>query len=162
MFMYLPEPLKGNGPRICIMRSSLYPPEKYTMEEVMAVSHAMQEIALLEDDYANIHGIIFIGDFGKATMAHMFQWTPSLMKKATVFSEEAIPLRPKASHFINTPSGFEPIFNMVKPMLSAKQQSRVSFLFYGPLLARSLRSIVDIANRPRVCILVYLHLFLLA
>lgn len=136
MFMYLPEPLNGNGPRICIMRSSLYPPEKYTMEEVMAVSHAMQEIALLEDDYANIHGIIFIGDFGKATMAHMFQWTPSLMKKATVFSEEAIPLRPKASHFINTPSGFEPIFNMVKPMLSAKQQSRVSFTVLWPIIGK--------------------------
>lgn len=126
MWMYLPTPLNDNGPRICLMRSGVYPADKYTAEEVMTVSNAMQEIVILEDDYANVNGVVFIGDFEKATMAHMFQMTPSLMKKVTVFSEQAVPLRPKASHFINTPSGFEPVFNMMKPMLSAKQQSRVS------------------------------------
>lgn len=125
MWLYLPTPLHDNGPRICVMRSSLYPADKYTMEEIMAVANAMQEVCLLDDDYANVNGIVYILDFEQSTMAHMFQWTPSLMKKMTVFSEEAVPLRPKATHFIKTPPGFEPIFNMVKPMLSAKQQNRV-------------------------------------
>ncbi|XP_037813925.1 alpha-tocopherol transfer protein-like [Lucilia sericata] len=125
MWSYLPTPLNGNGPRIGIMRMGLYPADKYNIEEVMTVASAMQEIVLLEDDYAVINGVVFIGDFEKATMAHMFQMTPSVAKKMTVFSEEAIPLRPKASHFINTPTGFEPVFNMIKPMMSEKQQKRL-------------------------------------
>ncbi|XP_075169420.1 alpha-tocopherol transfer protein-like [Haematobia irritans] len=125
MWMYLPTPFNETGPRICFMRSSLYPADKYTMDEVLAVFHVMQELCLLDDDYAIVNGIVFIGDFAKATMAHMFQWTPSLMKKTTAFSEQAIPIRLKAIHLINTPTGFEPIFNMVKPMLSTKNQSRM-------------------------------------
>lgn len=126
MWMYLPTPLNETGPRICIMRSGLYPADKYNVEEVMGVANVMQELLMLEDDYANVNGVIFICDFEKASMAHMFQMTPSVMKKMTVYSEEAVPLRPKASHFIHTPTGFEAVFNMVKPMLSVKQQNRVS------------------------------------
>uniref|UniRef100_A0A1I8Q7S8 CRAL-TRIO domain-containing protein n=1 Tax=Stomoxys calcitrans TaxID=35570 RepID=A0A1I8Q7S8_STOCA len=125
MWLYLPTPLNENGPRICIMRSGRYSTEKYSGEDVMQLFHALQEIMILEDDYANINGVVFIGDFEKATLAHFFQMTPSLSKKMTVFSEEAMPLRPKGSHFINTPTGFEAVFNMIKPMMSAKQQSRL-------------------------------------
>lgn len=125
MWLYLPTPLNGNGPRIGIMRSGLYSTDKYNAEDIMRVASVLQEILLIEDDYANINGVVFIGDMEKATMAHFFQMTPSIMKKMTVFSEEAIPLRPKASHFVNTPAGFEPVFNMVKPMMSEKQQKRV-------------------------------------
>ncbi|TMW50308.1 hypothetical protein DOY81_004585 [Sarcophaga bullata] len=125
MWSYLPTPLYENGPRIGIMRMGLYSAEKYSIEDVMSVAAVLQEILLLEDDYANVHGVVFIGDFEKATMGHMFQMTPSVAKKMTVFSEEAVPLRPKASHFINTPAGFEPVFNMIKPMMSEKQQKRL-------------------------------------
>lgn len=112
------------------MRSGLYPTEKFSCEELMQVAHVLQEIQLLEDDYANINGVVFIGDMEHATMAHFFQMTPSIMKKVTVYSEEAIPLRPKATHFINTPTGFEPVFNMVKPMMSVKQQNRVGWKWH--------------------------------
>ncbi|XP_013105399.1 alpha-tocopherol transfer protein-like isoform X2 [Stomoxys calcitrans] len=125
IWLYLPTPLNENGPRICIMRNGLHSSDKYSGEEVLQMFHAQQEIMILEDDYATINGIVFIGDFEKATLAHFFQVTPSLSKKMTVFAEEAIPLRPKASHFVNTPMGFETIFNIIKPMLSAKQQSRL-------------------------------------
>ncbi|XP_075168689.1 alpha-tocopherol transfer protein-like [Haematobia irritans] len=124
-WLYLPTPLNENGPRICIMRMGLYSCDKYSAEDVMLLFQTLQEIVLLEDDYINVNGVVFIGDFEKATMAHFFQMTPSLAKKMTVFSEEALPIRPKAQHFINTPTGFEPVFNMIKPMMSAKQQSRM-------------------------------------
>lgn len=127
MWVYLPNPLNETGPRICVMRSGLYAADIYSIEEIMAVANAVQEMLMLDDDYATINGVVFIGDFEKATMAHMFQMTPGVMKKMAVFSEEAVPLRPKSSHFINTPSGFDTVFNMVKPMLSQKQQNRVSF-----------------------------------
>ena len=124
----LPTPLHDNGPRIMVMRTGVVPASKYPIELMSRLSSAMQEITLLEDDYANINGVVFIMDSAGATAAHWLQWTPSLMKKMTVYSEEAIPLRPKANHFVNTIVGFEPIFNMVKPMLSKKQQERVSVM----------------------------------
>lgn len=95
------------------------------MLEVSQVIHALQEIAILEDDYANINGVVVIIDVSKATTAHFFQVTPSQIKKTTSYSEEALPMRQKASHFLNMPPGFEPLFNVFKPMLSQKQQERV-------------------------------------
>nr|XP_016943797.1 alpha-tocopherol transfer protein-like [Drosophila suzukii] len=123
--IYLPTPLNETGPRIGIWRMGLCPVEKYHILEVMKVAQAMQEIAILEDDYANVNGVVFIMDMKDATAAHMFQMTPSMAKKMTVFSEEALPLRLKAQHFINTITGFEQIFNMFKPMMSKKMQSRL-------------------------------------
>lgn len=125
IWAYLPTPLNDNGPRVMVMRLGLYPPEKYSLEEVMSVACAMQEVLMLEDDYANVNGVVCVADFEHTTLAHMFQMTPTIAKKMTVFSEEALPLRPKANHFINTPTGFEQIFNMLKPMMSEKQQKRV-------------------------------------
>lgn len=103
----------------------LCPVEKYHILECMMVAQAMQEIAILEDDYANIHGVSFIMDMKGATAAHLFQMTPSMAKKFTVFSEEALPLRVKAQHFINTITGFEQLFNVFKPMMSKKMQARL-------------------------------------
>ncbi|XP_002135405.1 alpha-tocopherol transfer protein-like [Drosophila miranda] len=123
--VYLPTPLNGNGPRIAIWRMGLCPVEKYNILECMQVAQAMQEITILEDDYANVNGIVFIMDMKGATAAHMFQMTPSMAKKFTVFSEEALPLRPKAQHFINTITGFEQVFNIFKPMMSKKMQGRL-------------------------------------
>lgn len=108
------------------MQNGLYPADKYNLEEIMGVSNVIQELLMLDDDYACVNGIVFIADFQKTSMAHMFQMTPAIIKKVTVFSEEAIPLRPKASHFFNTPTGFETISNLVKSMLSQKLQNRVS------------------------------------
>ncbi|KAH8234726.1 hypothetical protein KR032_002348, partial [Drosophila birchii] len=123
--IYLPTPLNGNGPRIGIWRIGLCPVEKYHILECMMVAQAMQEIAILEDDYANVNGVVFIMDMKGATAAHLFQMTPAMAKKFTVFSEEALPLRLKAQHFINTITGFEQLFNMFKPMMSKKMQSRL-------------------------------------
>ncbi|EDV38963.1 uncharacterized protein Dana_GF25066, isoform A [Drosophila ananassae] len=123
--LFLPTPLNGNGPRIIIWRMGLCPADKYHVLECMRVALAMQEITIMEDDYANVHGLIFIMDLKDATAGHMFQMTPSMAKKFSVFSEEGLPLRPKAQHFINTITGFEQVFNMFKPMMSKKMQERL-------------------------------------
>lgn len=106
-------------------RSGLCPPDKYKIEELFLVASALQEITLLEDDYAMVHGIIGIFDVSHITMGHLTQMTPMLMKRLSVFSEEAVPLRIRASHFINVNSAFEQFFNVMKPLLSTKQQQRV-------------------------------------
>ncbi|XP_037941863.1 retinol-binding protein pinta-like [Teleopsis dalmanni] len=121
---YLPKPTP-DGQAIVIMRSGVYDANDYTIEEIFKTAQNVAQITLMENDNANINGVIAIIDLSKATAAHFVQMSPGLMKKMTVFSEEAVPLRPKANHFFNTPSFFEPLFNMMKPMLSKKQQNRL-------------------------------------
>lgn len=101
------------------------PADKYTIAEVMRVGQTIQDISVMEDDAALINGLILIMDMKGATAGHMFQMTPGMAKKMTAFNEQALPMRPQAQHFVNTIPGFETVFNMVKPMMSKKQQSRL-------------------------------------
>jgi len=109
-----------------MIRMATYDPSKYTFQEVNRAGGLMQQIMLDEDDVAIVNGLISILDLSNVTTGHFLQMTPSFAKKMTVFQEEALPLRPQGIHFINTPNGFETIFNMIKPMMSKKQQGRVS------------------------------------
>lgn len=83
-------------------------------------------IQMLEDDNAVVSGCHEIVDMSKATMGHFLQMTPALMKKMSYFADEAIPIRQKGAHFINTPIGFEQIFNVFKNFLTDKIKERVS------------------------------------
>lgn len=126
--VFLPRPLHDNGPRINFVRMGIYDPDKYNFIDINRSGGLMQQIVLNEDDDAIINGVIHIIDFTDVRMAHMAQMTPSFAKKMTVFQEEALPTRTKATHFMNTPAGFDKVFNMFKPMMSKKQQGRVSKL----------------------------------
>ncbi|EDW92800.1 uncharacterized protein Dyak_GE21129 [Drosophila yakuba] len=121
----LPRPLNDNGPRLALLRLASYDPSKYTFQQVNLAGGLMQQIMLDEDDVAIVNGLISILDMSNVTTGHFLQMTPSFAKKMTVFQEEALPLRPQGVHFINTPSGFDTIFNMIKPMMSKKQQGRL-------------------------------------
>lgn len=93
----------------------------------MSVSHASQEICMREDDYMVICGCIQILDMSDFSTAHVLQMTPTVIKKMTVFAEDAAPIRLKAIHIINTPKGFDKVFNVLKPLMPVKQQERVGF-----------------------------------
>lgn len=126
ILVYLPTPLNGNGPRIAVVTVGSYTVDRYSIEDVARTMDGIQEILMLEDDFAVIYGITTIVDVKKASTAHLMQMTPSSLKKMSIFSEEALPFRTKGTHFINIPSGFEAFFNILKPMLSKKQQKRLS------------------------------------
>lgn len=125
----MPIPLNDHGPRIGVSRNGAYDPNRFKPDELFAVASALQEILLIEDDYAVIYGVVHIVDLTDSTMQHLLQVTPSLMKKLSTYSEEAVPLRNKATHFLNGPTGFHSFFHMLKPLLSSKQQNRASTFF---------------------------------
>ncbi|KPI93909.1 Clavesin-2 [Papilio xuthus] len=82
-------------------------------------------ILLMDDDNMVVAGNQFILDLDKVTMSHFLQMTPMTMKKMVVASQDALPLRMKGTHYLNTPTGFETVFNAMKSLLSAKNQSRL-------------------------------------
>lgn len=125
LVVFLPNPLPNNGPRIALIRMGAYNPDEYNFVEVNRAGSLMGQIVLNEDDHAIMNGVIHIMDLSNVKMGHFTQMTPSFAKKMTVYQEEALPMRTKGTHFINTPGGFDKIFNMFKPMMSKKQQSRL-------------------------------------
>uniref|UniRef100_A0A1A9ZAM8 CRAL-TRIO domain-containing protein n=1 Tax=Glossina pallidipes TaxID=7398 RepID=A0A1A9ZAM8_GLOPL len=126
-FLYLPKPLHDNGPRIFIMRGGLPTAERFTVEELMAVNHVLQDILMLEDDYAVVNGLVMINDFKTLALTHVLQATPMFLKKFITYNYEAMPLRIKSNHFLNAPKIFDTVYNVGKPMLPLKQQDRIFF-----------------------------------
>ncbi|XP_018784467.1 PREDICTED: alpha-tocopherol transfer protein-like [Bactrocera latifrons] len=126
ILVYLPTPLNEDGPRIAVVTLGTYSVDKYYIEDVARTLEGIQEIFMLEDDNAVVYGITTIVDVKKGSTAHLMHMSPSSIKKMTVFSEEALPFRTKATHFINIPNGFETFFNVFKHMLSKKLQKRLS------------------------------------
>lgn len=119
--------MSESGPRLVLVRNGAYDPSKVSFGELAQMRQLVSDIVMMEDDYAVVSGIIFVMDFSQVGASHLFQVSPSVMRKVSQYSEQALPLRVKASHFIDTPPGFEPVFNLIKPILPEKIQNRVSF-----------------------------------
>lgn len=107
----------------------------------------------MEDDTVVISGFRTILDLEGVTLAHYLQMTPAVMKKMAVLSQvhkivyfrfdkilygllsyytllsiflqDASPMRMKGTHYINTPTGFESVFNVIKNLLNEKNRQRV-------------------------------------
>ena len=109
-----------------LVRNGCYDPSEFSFNDVAQFRQLLTDIILLDDDVAVVGGLVFIMDFAQVSTAHLFQASPSAMRKLSQYSEQAIPLRIKASHFIDTPTGFEPVFNLIKPIMPEKIQNRVS------------------------------------
>lgn len=122
----LPIPLHETGPRILFIKFGIYPTDKYPLKDIIAITYAQQEIWMLEDDNAVVNGYIDVIDASRVTPAHFAQFTVSIIRKMVVFAKRGVPLRQCATHFFNVPAGFDKLYNIIKNILPAKQQDRVS------------------------------------
>ncbi|XP_062554101.1 alpha-tocopherol transfer protein-like [Armigeres subalbatus] len=121
----LPHTATPDSPRIVLVRPAAYNTSQFSIEEVIRVSTMTHDIMLIEDDNFVIAGQIGILDLANVTVDHFLQFSPTFVKKMTMMSQEASPLRQKGFHYINTPCGFEVVFNMFKGFMSEKNQSRL-------------------------------------
>ncbi|XP_053684677.1 alpha-tocopherol transfer protein-like [Sabethes cyaneus] len=121
----LPNTEAADSPRIILVRPAAYDPAQFTISEIIRVSTMINDLMMMEDDNFVVAGQIGILDLANVTMAHFLQFTPSFVKKMTLMSQEASPLRQKGFHYINTPHGFEVVFNMFKNFMSEKNKSRL-------------------------------------
>ncbi|XP_045490789.1 alpha-tocopherol transfer protein-like [Colias croceus] len=123
--LLLPKLAAPNGQRIFISKPSLLNVEKHKMMDVFAVTNVMQRIMLMDDDNSVIAGSRSVMDMEGLNMSFFLQMTPSLMRKLTVYTQEATPLRFKGGHYINVGNGFETIYNVMKTFLNEKTKSRL-------------------------------------
>uniref|UniRef100_D3TPJ5 Phosphatidylinositol transfer protein SEC14 n=1 Tax=Glossina morsitans morsitans TaxID=37546 RepID=D3TPJ5_GLOMM len=125
LFLPLPNPLHDNGPRIFYIHGSL--PEMYSVEDAITVKSVLQDIFMLEDDYAVINGLIAIIDLTAFNFSYVFQLTPMVLKKFIAYDYEAMPLRVKAVHYINAPKIYDTVYKIFLPMLPQNHQNRIFF-----------------------------------
>lgn len=85
----------------------------------------IQDILMREDDNYMIAGQIGVLDCSGVTMAHFMQFNPTFIKKITLMSQEASPTRQKGFHFINTPFGFDSVFNVFKGFINDKNKTKL-------------------------------------
>ncbi|KAJ0181738.1 hypothetical protein K1T71_002460 [Dendrolimus kikuchii] len=121
----LPKVAAPDAPRVTLIRAGQYDPDKYSIFDIMAVSNILQKIILMEDDNAVVAGSVGILDLENVTMGHFLQMTPMTMKKMVVASQDAMPFRMKGTHYLNTPTGFETVFNAMKGLLNEKNRNRL-------------------------------------
>jgi hypothetical protein len=92
----------------------------------------MLDYMLNEDDNFVIAGQIGILDLTGVTVQHFLQFNPVFIKKMTVLTQDAAPGRQKGLHWINTPRGFDQVFNLFTSFMNEKNRSRVrKFCFHG-------------------------------
>ncbi|XP_055598366.1 retinol-binding protein pinta-like [Uranotaenia lowii] len=121
----LPQTETPDSPRIMLIRPAIYDPSKYTIQDVIKVSTMANDIMMMEDDNFVVAGQIGILDLANVTMAHFLQFTPNFVKKMTMLSQEASPLRQKGFHYVNVPNGFEAVFNVFRSFMNEKSKSRL-------------------------------------
>ncbi|XP_068620796.1 uncharacterized protein [Battus philenor] len=123
--LVLPKVASPSSPRVSIIKPGNYNPDKYTIADIISVANTIDKISLMEDDNYVVAGGQFILDLDGVTMSHFLQMTPTTIKKMVVSSQDAMPLRMKGTHYLNTPTGFETVFNAVKSLLNEKNQNRL-------------------------------------
>lgn len=83
------------------------------------------DILIRHDDQIIIAGQIGVLDMSNTTNMNTDRFNPTLVKKMTVLSQEASPIRHGTFHYINTPPGFDKILNVLKGFMSEKYQKKV-------------------------------------
>ncbi|XP_055691361.1 alpha-tocopherol transfer protein-like [Lutzomyia longipalpis] len=121
----LPNTIAPDSPRLFLFRPGVYEAHEFDIIDIMRISIMINDIIMVDDDQMIVAGQMGIIDLSNATMAHFLQYTPTLAKKMTVMSQDAMPFRLKGVHYINTPAGFEMVYNMFKNFLNEKNRSRL-------------------------------------
>lgn len=82
------------------------------------------DILIRHDDQIIIGGQIGVLDMINTTKIND-RFNPTLVKKMTVLSEEASPIRHQSFHYINCPPGFDKMLNVLKGFMSERHQRKV-------------------------------------
>lgn len=83
------------------------------------------DLLLMEDDHSIIGGLSGILDLTNVGPEHLSQFTPDYLKKMALFSQEGSPFLPKGFHYVNTPNGFDKVFNLFKGFMSNEYKMQV-------------------------------------
>ncbi|CAM9860336.1 alpha-tocopherol transfer protein-like [Lampetra fluviatilis] len=82
---------------------------------------------LIQSEETQVNGITILVDHKGMRLAHVINFTPSLMKKITTVIQDAFPIQIKGHDTINEPSIFKAMYALVKPFFNEKMQKLMMF-----------------------------------
>ncbi|XP_077989773.1 alpha-tocopherol transfer protein-like [Glandiceps talaboti] len=112
------------GRRIGLFRPGQWNPDSMDSMDTFRAQILTLE-RLLEDEENQINGVVFIGDFVDYGIKQALHTTPSMAKLSTAIVQNAMPLRTKAIHFINTPALFEAAMTLWRQFMNEKMKNRM-------------------------------------
>lgn len=121
----LPKPEQYNSSRVLLIRHGVYDPQKLGIQDIMKVAYMINDISMMDDDYAIVCGQTILVDLKGLTLAHVGQCTPSIIRKMTHSIQEAYPVRQKGIHFVNPSSIFDAVFKIFYNFMSSKVKKRI-------------------------------------
>ncbi|KAF5271381.1 hypothetical protein FQA39_LY08179 [Lamprigera yunnana] len=145
----LPLPKHDTNPQVIYVRLSVNDVSKIKFSDVLKVALMIIDILLKDDDNFIISGQCGFIDFANATMNHVVNLDLGVCKKAFECLHYAYPTRPKGGYFINTPTYFEKIVDLVKLWFPKKIAERV-FIF-NTNNVHQLYEYVPLTSIPKEC-----------
>lgn len=125
IFVPLPKTNGPSGPRIFVHRLT-FNPEEFNYIDSYKYLSMLLDIMMLEDDNLVVAGNSFVIDMKGTSMEHLKNFTPTFMKKIMVERQEGNPFRLKNLYYLNMPTFFANILNVLTSFFSEKLRSRVS------------------------------------
>lgn len=122
----MPHTASPGSPRIILIRHGIHDPNVFSIQDVMKVATMSNDILMRSDDNIVVAGQIGILDLANVSYQHFMQYNPTFIRKMQMMAEKGSPLRQKEFHYINTPKGFECIFNVFKSIMQEKNRTSVS------------------------------------
>jgi len=123
--VYLPLPgYDKQGRFVILMRPGKQDPTFMKIEEGFKVSTMLIELALRNNDQAQVKGFVIIQDMSEMHSGHVSLLTPAIAKKAMTVWQDSSPQNPKAMHVLNMPGIMESLFRMVQSLQKEKLRKR--------------------------------------
>ncbi|CAH0726594.1 unnamed protein product, partial [Brenthis ino] len=116
---------KPDDPRVILLRVGQYDTNEYTFLELMSVLTLQEQICFMEDDNLVVAGTVNVVDLAGTKLGHYTQTSIKQLKNLITANQEAVPIRIRAVHFLNTPPFFETFFSIAKRFLNEKTKKRI-------------------------------------
>uniref|UniRef100_S4RQE8 CRAL-TRIO domain-containing protein n=1 Tax=Petromyzon marinus TaxID=7757 RepID=S4RQE8_PETMA len=113
----------SKGRRVIIQSPGKWNPSTTPIIDNFKAMYMTLEL-LIQSEETQVNGITILVDHKGMGLAHVTNFTPSLMKKITTVIQDAFPIRIKGHHTINEPSIFKAMFALIKPFFKEKMQKR--------------------------------------
>ncbi|KAF7281274.1 hypothetical protein GWI33_004895 [Rhynchophorus ferrugineus] len=130
MGVFLPLKRHHDNKLVVIVRIAAHDPKKYDWNDIFKVGKMILDVVCMEDQRAQIYGVIAIFDLSGLSFGHYRTITPSLMKNA-VYAWQNYHIRPKNLEFVSSPIYINVAINLIKSFMTEKMKQRIKVHFGG-------------------------------
>jgi CRAL/TRIO domain len=126
-FVPIPRPDDPYAPVTGIVRSVLFDPEIFKNDTIIEYSLMIADYYLTNDDNMTVNGSVYIYDLSDITMNNIVHYTPVFLQRLAMLATQAMPLRVKGIHYVNSPPAVQSLFTSARSFMPAKIKQRVSY-----------------------------------